>query len=77
MITFPLLVGGLAVIAWQVIGWTLRPVEQLRQARSGSARTRRISGPAGPERLPVPAAAGRDPGARGHPQRHAGPAGRA
>ncbi len=27
LITFPLLVVGLAAIAWRVIGWTLRPVE--------------------------------------------------
>jgi signal transduction histidine kinase len=30
MIAIPLLVAVLALIAWRVIGWTLRPVEQLR-----------------------------------------------
>jgi signal transduction histidine kinase len=57
LITFPLLLGALAVIAWRVIGWTLRPVEQLRAGAEQISRTRRISGPAGRERLPVPAAA--------------------
>jgi hypothetical protein len=27
LITFPLLLGALAAVAWRVIGWTLRPVE--------------------------------------------------
>jgi signal transduction histidine kinase len=30
LISFPLLLGILGLIAWRVIGWTLRPVEQLR-----------------------------------------------
>ncbi|WFE34540.1 HAMP domain-containing sensor histidine kinase [Micromonospora sp. WMMD975] len=46
---FPLLVAGLAVVAWRVVGATLRPVEELR---SGAAE---ITGRAGAERLPVPA----------------------
>ena len=57
LITFPLLVGTLALIAWRVIGWTLRPVEQLRAGAEKISRTRRISGPTGGERLPVPPAA--------------------
>ncbi|MFI5837457.1 sensor histidine kinase [Micromonospora sp. NPDC051300] len=52
LVGFPLLVAGLAVVAWRVVGATLRPVEQLR---SGAAE---ITGRAGAERLPVPA--GRD-----------------
>ncbi len=61
MIAIPLLVAGLAVIAWYVIGWTLRPVEQLRLGaeRIGAS----VEGGAGargplppPERLPVPPA---------------------
>ena len=57
LITFPLLLGALAVIAWRVIGWTLRPVEQLRAGAEEISRTRRISGPGELERLPVPSAA--------------------
>ncbi|WP_089010241.1 ATP-binding protein [Micromonospora viridifaciens] len=52
LVGFPLLVAGLAVVAWRVIGATLRPVEALR---SGAAE---ITGRAGPGQLPVPA--GRD-----------------
>ncbi|OKI61830.1 two-component sensor histidine kinase [Micromonospora sp. CB01531] len=51
LVGFPLLVAGLAVVAWRVIGATLRPVESLRR---GAAE---ITGRAGPGRLPVPAAA--------------------
>jgi signal transduction histidine kinase len=57
LITFPLLLGALALIAWRVIGWTLRPVEQLRAGAEKISRTRRIGGQAGAERLPVPSAA--------------------
>jgi signal transduction histidine kinase len=57
LITFPLLLGALALIAWRVIGWTLRPVEQLRAGAEKISRTRRISGPPRSERLPVPSAA--------------------
>ena len=57
LITFPLLLGALALVAWRVIGWTLRPVEQLRAGAENISRTRRISGQAGAERLPVPSAA--------------------
>ena len=44
----PLLLILLAVIAWYVIGWTLRPVETLRRGAE------RISGGVRAERLPVP-----------------------
>ena len=57
LITFPLLLAALALIAWRVIGWTLQPVEQLRAGAEKISRTRRISRPAGSERLPVPPAA--------------------
>jgi signal transduction histidine kinase len=57
LLTFPLLLGALAVIAWRVIGWTLRPVEQLRAGAEQISRTRRISGRTERERLPVPSAA--------------------
>jgi signal transduction histidine kinase len=57
LITFPLLLGALALIAWRVIGWTLRPVEQLRAGAEKISRTGRISGPAAADRLPVPSAA--------------------
>jgi signal transduction histidine kinase len=57
LITFPLLLGALALIAWRVIGWTLRPVEQLRAGAEKISRTGRISGPATADRLPVPSAA--------------------
>ncbi|WP_413644519.1 sensor histidine kinase [Micromonospora sp. RTP1Z1] len=48
LVGFPLLVAGLAVVAWRVVGATLRPVEALR---SGAAE---ITGRAGAGRLPVP-----------------------
>lgn len=51
LISFPLLLALLAVVAWFVIGWTLRPVEELRRGAE------RISGEAADDRLPVPAAA--------------------
>jgi signal transduction histidine kinase len=57
LITFPLLLAALAAIAWQVIGWTLRPVEQLRAGAEQISRTGRIRGSARGERLPVPTAA--------------------
>ncbi|MEU5567848.1 HAMP domain-containing sensor histidine kinase [Micromonospora musae] len=49
LISFPLLVAALAVVAWRVVGATLRPVESLRRGAE------EITGRAGPERLPVPA----------------------
>ncbi len=51
LILFPLLLGLLGVIAYVVIGWTLRPVEQLRRGAE------RISGGGADERLSVPQAA--------------------
>jgi signal transduction histidine kinase len=57
LITFPLLLAALAAIAWRVIGWTLRPVEQLRASAEQISRTGRIRGSASGERLPVPTAA--------------------
>ena len=57
LITFPLLLGALALIAWRVIGWTLRPVEQLRAGAEQISKTRRISGPMRGERLAIPQAA--------------------
>jgi signal transduction histidine kinase len=57
LVTFPVLLGALAVIAWRVIGWTLRPVEQLRAGAEQISRTRRIGGMAERQRLPVPPAA--------------------
>ena len=75
LITFPLLLGALAVIAWRVIGWTLRPVEQLRAGAEQISRTRRISGPAGARAAPGAVCGGRNPRSRHHPQRDARPAG--
>ncbi|MER7893456.1 HAMP domain-containing sensor histidine kinase [Micromonospora sp. NPDC094482] len=49
LISFPLLVAGLAGVAWRVVGATLRPVEALRRGAE------EITGRAGPGRLPVPA----------------------
>jgi signal transduction histidine kinase len=46
----PLLLAGAALVSWWVIGWTLRPVEALRQ---GAAE---ITGTAAASRLPLPAA---------------------
>jgi signal transduction histidine kinase len=51
LVTYPPLVVVMALIAWRVIGWTLRPVETLR---SGAAR---ISGSDQDERLAVPESA--------------------
>lgn len=48
LIGAPLLLAALAVIAWYVIGWTLKPVEALRRGAE------RISGSNRAERLPVP-----------------------
>jgi signal transduction histidine kinase len=51
LVAYPPLVLIMALIAWRVIGWTLRPVETLR---SGAAR---ISGSDQDERLAVPESA--------------------
>jgi signal transduction histidine kinase len=47
LVAYPLLLAGLAVLAWRVVGWTLRPVEALRAGAEEITATR--SG-----RLPVP-----------------------
>ena len=47
--TYPLLLAALALIAWRVVGSTLRPVEELRSTAE------RISGTGQDDRLPVPA----------------------
>jgi signal transduction histidine kinase len=49
LLTYPLLLAVLALIAWRVVGATLRPVEALRSSAE------HISGRGGDERLPVPA----------------------
>ena len=51
LVSYPLLVVIMALVAWRVIGWTLQPVETLR---SGAAR---ISGSDQDERLAVPESA--------------------
>ncbi|WFE49490.1 HAMP domain-containing sensor histidine kinase [Micromonospora sp. WMMD1155] len=51
LVAFPLLVAVLAVVAWRVVGATLRPVEALRRGAE------EITGRAGAGRLPVPASA--------------------
>ncbi|WP_233624190.1 ATP-binding protein [Actinoplanes sp. ATCC 53533] len=48
LVTFPPLVALLALVAWRVVGATLRPVEALR------AGAEEITGGARPDRLPVP-----------------------
>lgn len=48
LLTFPALLLALGLIAWRVIGATLRPVEELRST------AQRISGSGHDERLPVP-----------------------
>ena len=58
LITFPVLLGALAAIAYRVIGWTLQPVEQLRSGAEQISTLRTGSGgEAREERLPVPPAA--------------------
>ncbi len=50
LVVFPLLLLASALVAWRVIGGTLRPVEQLRRG----AEEITGSGPAAASRLPVP-----------------------
>jgi signal transduction histidine kinase len=57
LITCPVLLGVLAAVAWRVIGWTLRPVEQLRAGAEQISGTPGTRGDRGAERLPVPPAA--------------------
>ncbi|HET8659238.1 MAG TPA: HAMP domain-containing sensor histidine kinase [Micromonosporaceae bacterium] len=47
-VAYPLLLAALALLAWRVVGWTLRPVEALRRGAE------EITGAAGVDRLPVP-----------------------
>ncbi len=47
LIAYPLLVGALAVLAWHAVGWTLAPVEVLRQSAEEISATQT-------GRLPVP-----------------------
>ena len=71
LVAFPLLVAVLAVVA--VAGARARPCARSRRCAAGPRRS-----PAGRRRPAAGAGvARRDPPARGHPQRHAGPAGRA
>ena len=56
LITFPVLLGALAAVAWRVIGWTLRPVEQLRAGAEQISGTPGARGDQGAQRLPVPPA---------------------
>src|SRR5439155_10107734 len=44
----PLLLAVLALVSWRVIGWTLRPVDELRAAAA------EITGTGGSRRLPLP-----------------------
>jgi signal transduction histidine kinase len=47
LVAYPLLLLGLSMLAWWVVGWTLRPVEALRQGAEEISATR-------VGRLPVP-----------------------
>ncbi|MBO0867072.1 MAG: HAMP domain-containing protein [Micromonosporaceae bacterium] len=47
LVAYPLLLAGLAVLGWRVVGWTLRPVEALRAGAEEITATRT-------GRLPVP-----------------------
>jgi signal transduction histidine kinase len=49
LIAYPLLVAALALLAWRVVGWALRPVEELRQGAERISASGRRAGP-----LPVP-----------------------
>ncbi|HET8680673.1 MAG TPA: HAMP domain-containing sensor histidine kinase [Micromonosporaceae bacterium] len=65
-VTYPLLLAALALLAWRVVGWTLRPVEALRlgaEEITGAEEVTRaeevtgaegVTGAAGVGRLPVP-----------------------
>ncbi len=62
LITIPVMLALLGVIAWRVIGWTLRPVEQLRAGAAqisapGSLDTGSAGAGTREGRLPVPPAA--------------------
>jgi signal transduction histidine kinase len=57
LITFPVLLGVLAAIAYREIGWALRPVEELRAGAEQISTLRAGNGNSEQERLPVPPAA--------------------
>ena len=57
LISSPVLLAALAAVAWRVIGWTLRPVEELRVGAEQISGRRAPARGAGDERLPVPPAA--------------------
>jgi signal transduction histidine kinase len=53
LVTYPLLLLALASLAWWVVGWTLRPVEQLRQGAEeiSAAQVGRLPVPDGDDEL--------------------------
>ena len=54
LVAYPLLVAALAVLAWRVVAWTLRPVEGLRRGAeeiTGAARMRRLPVPDGDDEV--------------------------
>jgi len=53
LIAYPLLLGTLAALAWWVVGWTLRPVEQLRRGAEeiSAAQVGRLPVPDGEDEL--------------------------
>jgi signal transduction histidine kinase len=57
LITFPVLLATLAAIAYRVIGWALRPVEELRAGAEQISTLRAVSSEPREDRLPVPPAA--------------------
>jgi signal transduction histidine kinase len=53
-VAYPLLVGGISVLAWRVVGATLRPVEELRagaEAITGGGRSGRLPVPDGADEI--------------------------
>ncbi len=53
LVAYPLLLGALAALAWWVVGWTLRPVEQLRRGAEeiSAAQVGRLPVPDGEDEL--------------------------
>jgi signal transduction histidine kinase len=53
LVAYPLLLGTLAALAWWVVGWTLRPVEQLRRGAEeiSAAQVGRLPVPDGEDEL--------------------------
>jgi signal transduction histidine kinase len=53
LIAYPLLLGSLTALAWWVVGWTLHPVERLRQGAEeiGAAEVGRLPVPEGDDEL--------------------------